>query len=40
MGGSLMIEVMDRNAGEDYIPKAESRHFCLMPREMANRVLP
>lgn len=25
---------------EDYIPKAEIRHFCLMPREMTNRVLP
>jgi hypothetical protein len=43
-GGSPMIEVrhftMGRNAGEGHIPKAETRHFCLMPREMTDRVLP
>jgi len=35
-----MIEIGDRNAGVDYIPKAETRHFCMMPREMKNRVMP
>jgi len=40
MGGPLMIKVLDRNAGVDYIPKAEPHSFRLMPYEMTNWVLP
>jgi hypothetical protein len=40
VGGSLTIEIRDRNASVDYIPKAETRHFCLMPRETKSRVMP